>query len=149
MDLLFKEVFWALGEERINRVTPTKDLFRKWCREPAGLMAFWGHAQVILHGDLTQEEVTDIWECIDLTLNSKVRKPMAFQEYLMVAVRSDQKCEVCGRRPPEVSLDIDHVVPVSRGGDNAYFNLRFLCEHHNRSRGCRFRWADVWRRILA
>jgi hypothetical protein len=146
--LLFKEVQWALGEERINRVTPSKELFRQWSRQPGGLMEFWKYAKAILQMDLTQEEVSDIWECIELTLDSKTRRPMGFQEYLMIAVRSDQECEVCRRRPPEVSLDIDHIVPVSRGGDNTYLNLRFLCEHHNRSRGARFRWADVWRRGL-
>ncbi len=147
VNLLFKELQWAMGEERINRVTPGINIFRAWGRQPTGLMEFWKHAQTTLKSSLNQEEVADIWDCIDLTLNRKTRKPMAFQEYLMVAVRSDQKCEVCGRRPPEVSLDIDHVIPVSRGGENVYFNLRFLCEHHNRSRGNRFRWADVWRRV--
>jgi hypothetical protein len=121
-------------------------LFREWCREPTGLIEFWKHAQTALQSPVTQEEIADIWDCIDLTLNHKTRKVLTFQEYLMIAVRSDQMCEICGRRPHEVSLDIDHVMPVSRGGENAYFNLRFLCEHHNRSRGNRFRWADVWRR---
>ena len=146
VNLLFSELQWAIGEERINRVTPASNLFREWSRQPDGLMRFWRHANSTLGAQLTQDEVADIWSCVELTLDSKTRKPMAFQEYLMVAVRSDQKCEICGRRPPEVSLEIDHVVPVARGGDNAYYNLRFLCEYHNRSRGARFRWADVWRR---
>ncbi|MBE3064142.1 MAG: HNH endonuclease [Spirochaetes bacterium] len=64
----------------------------------------------------------------------------------MLAVRSEPLCEYCGKGPPEVSLDIDHILPVSKGGSNTPANLRFLCQHHNRSRGNRFRWADVWRR---
>jgi hypothetical protein len=147
LSLVFKEIEWAMGEERINRVIPPLELFREWSRQPCGLMEFWKHAQATLKAELDQEEVVDIWDCIDLTLNRKTRKPLSFQEYLMIAVRSDQKCEICGRSPPEVSLDIDHILPVSRGGDNAYLNLRFLCEHHNRSRSNRFRWSDVWRRI--
>jgi hypothetical protein len=146
MALVFKEIQWALGEERIDRVTPDPAVFREWRREPIGMLEFWKHAEQMLGCALTQDEVADMWECIDLTLNRKVRRGLTFQEYLMIAARSDQKCEVCGRRPPDVSLDIDHIIPVSRGGDNVYFNLRFLCEHHNRARGRRFRWADVWRR---
>lgn len=144
--LVFKEIQWALGEERINRVTPSAEVFREWCRSQTGLMQCWKHTQITLQAEVSQEEIADIWACIDLTLNRKTRKALRFQEYLMIAVRSDQKCELCGRGPPEVSLDIDHIIPVSRGGDNAYFNLRFLCQHHNRSRGNRFRWSDVWRR---
>jgi 5-methylcytosine-specific restriction endonuclease McrA len=144
--LLFKEIEWALGEQRINTVTPSADVFREWSRRTDGLYEFWKYARYMLNNELDQEEVRDLWDCIDLTLNKQSRKALTFQDYLIVAARSDQKCEYCGGRPPEVSLDIDHVVPVSRGGDNTYFNLRFLCEHHNRSRGNRFRWADLWRR---
>lgn len=146
LGLLFKEIEWALGEERINKVTPPADVFREWSRLSNGLVQFWEFAQTKLQAQLTQEEIRDLWECADLTLNKQIRKALTFQEYMIVAVRSDQKCEYCGRRPPEVSLDIDHVIPVTRGGDNSYLNLRFLCQHHNRSRGNRFRWADLWRR---
>jgi len=63
----------------------------------------------------------------------------------MIAVHSEQKCAFCGKRPPEVCLEIDHILPVSKGGSDVHYNLRFLCQHCNRSRGNRFRWADVWR----
>lgn len=34
----------------------------------------------------------------------------------------------CGRRE---HLEIDHIVPVSRGGKNTYRNLQLLCQEHN------------------
>lgn len=34
-------------------------------------------------------------------------------------------------------LHLDHIVPLSKGGANAIFNLQFLCEHHNTSKGNR------------
>jgi 5-methylcytosine-specific restriction endonuclease McrA len=144
--LLFKEIEWALGEERINRVTPPKEQFRTWARQRDGLMQFWTHAQMALGAPLEHDDVHDLWECIDLTLEKNVRRAFTFQDYLLIAVRSQHKCESCGRSPPEVVLEIDHVLPVSKGGSNSYMNLRFLCLQHNRSRGNRFRWADLWRR---
>lgn len=36
---------------------------------------------------------------------------------------------LCGRRE---HLEIDHIVPVSRGGKNTYRNLQLLCQEHNR-----------------
>ncbi len=147
--LLFNEIFWALGEERINRVTPSVSQFKEWRRQPDGLLQFWHFANSTLATNLEQDEVHDIWMCIDLTLTSKTRRPFGFQDYLMIAVRSDQKCQICGRRPPEVRLDIDHILPISYGGSESQYNLRFLCEHHNRSRGNRFHWADVWRRDVS
>lgn len=146
LDLLFHEVYWALGEERINKVTPTYDCFRAWERQKDGLDRFWEFANSTLSIVLNADEVRDIWDCVDLTLSARKRRAFTFQDYLLLAVRSEQKCELCGRRPPEVTLEIDHILPVSKGGTNAGFNLRFLCQYHNRSRGNRFRWADIWRR---
>jgi hypothetical protein len=147
LNLVLHEIQWSLGEERINRVTPSYEQFREWSRQRDGLLKFWLFANSKLETELLQEEVVDIWKCVDLTLNARKRRPFTFQEYLMIAIRSDQKCEICGKRPPEVTLEIDHILPVSRGGSEAPFNLRFLCQHHNRSRGNRFRWADIWRRL--
>jgi hypothetical protein len=146
LKLLMHEVYWALGEERINKVTPSYDEFQNWVRQKNGLLLFWQFANNKLGVELTPEEAQDIWECIELTLNARKRCSFAFQDYLVMAMRSDAKCEFCGKRPPEVALEIDHILPVSKGGTNNIINLRFLCQHHNRSRSNRFRWADVWRR---
>ena len=146
VDLLHDELYWALGEEKINRVTPSREEFRAFRRRNDGLSRFWEFANDKLGSTLVAEEVQDIWECIDLTLNAGKRRQFTFQDYLLVAVRSEQQCEICRRQPPDVKLEIDHILPVSKGGSNIGLNLRFLCQHHNRSRGNRFRWADVWRR---
>ena len=148
LKLLYQEIYWALGEERINKVTPSYDLFREWARQNDGLVRFWQFANTTLRTELSADEVEDIWQCIDLTLNARKRRAFTFQDYLMLAVRSEQRCEICGRQPPEAALEIDHILPVFKGGSNAAFNLRFLCQHHNRSRGARFRWADIWRRAI-
>ena len=39
--------------------------------------------------------------------------------------------------PPGEPLDVDHLQPVSKGGDNHFSNLRLLCRSHNRGRGNR------------
>lgn len=36
-------------------------------------------------------------------------------------------CQYCGRRPPEITLHIDHVVPVAAGGTNDLLNLLSAC----------------------
>jgi len=143
--LLYREIYWALGEERINRITPDAEQFRSWKQNRDGLAQFWAFANERLGCSLDQEEVRDIWECVDLTLRTHQRRAFNFQDYLMIAVRSDTRCDRCGSRSPDVKLEIDHILPASRGGSDLPWNLRFLCERCNRSRGNRFRWADVWR----
>jgi hypothetical protein len=147
-NLFFREIQWALEEERINKVTPTHDQFQEWSRQKDGLSKFWKYANSKLCVDLTADEAQYIWNCIDLTLNARQRQAFTFQDYLMLAIRSEQKCEICGKQPPDVMIEIDHILPVSKGGNNSMSNLRFLCQSHNRSRGNRFRWSDIWQRSI-
>lgn len=81
--LLYDQILWALGEERINRVTPEEAQFREWRRHSAGLMRFWSYANERLGCTLSQEEVHDIWRCIELTLRTRERRALTFQDYLM------------------------------------------------------------------
>lgn len=61
---------------------------------------------------------------------------------------SDGRCELCGATKKERPLDVDHIIPRSRGGKNKMSNLQVLCSRCNRSKGNRdtadFReWRDI------
>mgnify|MGYP002512584094 CR=1 FL=1 len=43
-------------------------------------------------------------------------------------------CRYCGAKAPEVALEIDHIIPVSRGGDNDFSNLITACQQCNRGK---------------
>lgn len=49
--------------------------------------------------------------------------------------RDGFRCTYCGRRPPEVMLVVDHVVPVVEGGDNHGGNLTSSCSDCNAGKG--------------
>jgi hypothetical protein len=44
-------------------------------------------------------------------------------------------CRYCGRKPPEVVLEADHIVPQCEGGGDAMANLVTSCEACNRGKG--------------
>lgn len=44
-------------------------------------------------------------------------------------------CQYCGRRPPDIVLEVDHVTPVSQGGDDDPSNLITSCYDCNRGKG--------------
>lgn len=48
-----------------------------------------------------------------------------------VFVRDGFTCRYCGRKVPEVTLELDHVVPFSKGGDNSKDNLVTACRECN------------------
>lgn len=43
-------------------------------------------------------------------------------------------CQYCGKHPPETILEVDHIVPVSKGGDNEEYNLVTACQDCNRGK---------------
>lgn len=48
--------------------------------------------------------------------------------------RDDFSCRYCGRRSPEVVLEVDHVVPASKGGTDDEMNLVTSCWECNRGK---------------
>ena len=49
--------------------------------------------------------------------------------------RDGHRCQFCGRG--DLPLTLDHVVPVSRGGDDSWENLVCACVHCNNKKGDR------------
>ena len=46
-----------------------------------------------------------------------------------------RRCYYCPATEEEAFIEIDHIVPLARGGDNEFLNLLPACETCNRSKG--------------
>lgn len=57
--------------------------------------------------------------------------------------RDNFTCQYCGRRPPSVVLEIDHITPVSQGGDDDPSNLATSCYDCNRGKGTKVLEAAI------
>lgn len=51
--------------------------------------------------------------------------------------RDGYKCVFCGRSSKQVELEVDHILPFSKGGSNEASNLQTLCFDCNRGKGAR------------
>lgn len=51
-----------------------------------------------------------------------------------VFARDSFTCQYCGRRPPDVILEVDHIHPRSKGGDDDHVNLVTSCYDCNRGK---------------
>ena len=49
--------------------------------------------------------------------------------------RQDNTCSYCAYRRVATSMDIDHIIPVSRGGSNDESNLQVICKPCNQRKG--------------
>jgi hypothetical protein len=54
---------------------------------------------------------------------------------LKVFERDSYKCHYCKKQLTRFSATLDHIQPVSKGGDNSYNNLITACLHCNSERG--------------
>lgn len=51
--------------------------------------------------------------------------------------RDESTCQLCGAKAPQVPVEVDHVVPWSKGGPTVVENLRVLCFACNRGKSNR------------
>lgn len=71
----------------------------------------------------------DVWQALCRVERGKVSNKMRFAIYK----RDDYRCRKCGRKTDD--LEIDHIIPISKGGKSTYDNLQTLCHHCNYNKG--------------
>jgi tetratricopeptide (TPR) repeat protein len=64
---------------------------------------------------------------LDVPTVRRISKSLRFN----VFQRDNHTCQYCGRKPPDVVLQIDHLVPVAKGGTDDFENLVTSCEDCN------------------
>ncbi len=63
----------------------------------------------------------------DLSMNNSIR--------FAILERDNFTCQYCGKGAPEVKLDVDHVIPHSKGGKDESTNLVTACKLCNLHKG--------------
>lgn len=62
------------------------------------------------------------------------RKVLSKKTRFEVFKRDKFTCQYCGRMAPDVILEVDHIKPVAKGGDNSMLNLITSCKDCNRGK---------------
>lgn len=71
----------------------------------------------------------------DVQSTARVRKSLSVRTRFEVFKRDSFQCRYCGRRSPEVVLEVDHLVPVVEGGTDDPINLVTSCWECNSGKG--------------
>ena len=128
-------------EKRIKEM-PLKVLKRH------GVVASDGQLVSLSTGDLTLEQKAHIRMLCEHRLQSFVQKrgigiwdyrlfdeePIPDSLRYLVLKAAGGRCQLCGIAAKERPLDVDHIIPRSRGGKTELANLQALCSKCNRSK---------------
>ena len=75
----------------------------------------------------------EIWDAICRVERARVSNRMRFSIY----ERDGNRCRKCGKSGWHHDLEIDHIIPISKGGKSTYDNLQTLCRECNLEKGSR------------
>ena len=67
-------------------------------------------------------------------MQQKIRGDIGDKLRWKILQRDNFKCKICGADATERKLHIDHIIPVSSGGQSKIDNLRVLCDRCNLGR---------------
>lgn len=73
----------------------------------------------------------EIWDAICRVERGKVSNRMRFSIY----ERDGYRCRKCGISDRYARLEIDHIIPIAKGGKSTYDNLQTLCHKCNVEKG--------------
>lgn len=73
----------------------------------------------------------EIWDAICRVERGKVSNKMRFSIY----ARDGYRCCKCGASGRYAQLEVDHIVPIAKGGKSTYNNLQTLCHKCNVEKG--------------
>lgn len=65
------------------------------------------------------------------------RSPISGSTRFNVLKRAKHRCELCGVSADDRALDVDHILPKSKGGSDDEYNLQALCSLCNQNKGNR------------
>ena len=83
--------------------------------------------------DIPQAGLEDIW--LDPAQTTCGRQPLPAKVRFDVLKKFEFTCVYCGRRPPEIVLEVDHIRAVANGGGDDPENLTAACRECNGGKG--------------
>lgn len=138
--LKYEEIMF---DEKIQRITPTYMIKVKLIninssgyQKTSKIKIFGEDIVKNLINELNKRNGTfylnkEIWNAICRVERGRVSNEMRRKIY----ERDNYRCRCCGRSQNEVDLEIDHIVPIAKGGKSTSDNLQTLCTECNKRKG--------------
>ena len=135
---------WTLCEHLVFILSRAPEVEERFFEHPQALKDFRDILRDRTGRAWSAHDLGALFERVKLERTKHYRTPVPYEEYLKLLWQVPWECFKCHRRPPEIVLHIDHIVPASRGGSSRRANLQFLCREHNLRKSNQREVGDPW-----
>ena len=135
---------WCLLEHLVVELSQEKYWLQKIKVEPNAISIFKKEVERRTNFKWDNENIVVLYERVKAGLERHQRQRITYEELLRLLINSPLVCNICGKRPPEVNLHIDHIFPASKGGSSKFENLQFLCKEHNLKKSDKLYKSQLW-----
>ena len=144
-----KKSFIKLEQKLINRIKITQDVYNITCdveiyyRSPKG------------RNNYSKRHIFSYYELVDIyndwlngkkyEVTSKIERQIMNEDIRYnVLIRDNFTCVLCGATAKDgAKLQVDHIIPVSKGGKTVMSNLQTLCEKCNKGKNNKVNSEDI------
>ncbi len=133
------EFVYELENYRINFLRPDEKRISEWEGTPDGLARFAKFVERRIGRTPSFTMVCKLWDIYSRERYQRGR--VSNRRSLILSSMANTGtlvCEHCRRKIEEHEAEIDHYIPVARGGDSSDDNLRILCKRCNRRKGDKY-----------
>ncbi|MED4040374.1 HNH endonuclease [Niallia taxi] len=118
----------------LEQIRPTEEQLQIWRCSVGGRQLFGQYLSSFFNYNLSRQFQNFAWDYYNLN-TSKIRNPELRKKFLRMQ-GNNMKCLHCATQ--EGKFEVDHKIPLSRGGKDEINNLQILCKNCNRKKSNRF-----------
>ena len=134
---------WALSEQLV-KVLSSDIRDQSFFDQPDSLKEFRDHLRRRTGRTWSVHDLNLLYDAVKKQFERHYRESISYGEYLKLLWTAPHRCAKCGKEPPEATLHIDHVIPVSLGGPSERHNLQFLCVTCNLKKSNKLEGGKPW-----
>jgi len=135
---------WVLCEHLVLVLSRMREIDPGFFSRPDALRSFRDLLKTQTGRSWSEPDLNALYSRVKLTTGQHFRSEIPYEELLKLLWQIPWECARCHKKPPEVVLHIDHIVPASVGGDSKRHNLQFLCAKHNLTKSNKREFEDQW-----
>jgi 5-methylcytosine-specific restriction endonuclease McrA len=135
---------WVLCEHLVIVLSRLNEINAGFFSQPNALRQFRDLLRMQTGRSWSEHDLEALFRRVKLTTEQHFRSEVSYEERLKLLWQIPWECARCHKKPPDVVLHVDHIIPASVGGRSSRQNLQFLCAEHNLTKSNKREFENQW-----